>query len=333
MIGRTPHKRGFERDNDARPGRRRPTPWNGSAARDLAHRSYNTLSGGEKQRALIARAVAQGADHLILDEPTNHLDIRYQLEVLELVAGLGVTVLAALHDLSLAALFCDPAYLMADGQIVTGGPPGPGDHRRDRPPRLRRRRAGHRPPRNRHPPPHPPPSASTPPARPVRPTGLARPGSPAAIEMTAPSGPPSGPLARAGIAHGLSPTTRKARCDPGSARPPIIDPVGHAHAGSSAPRRPPHPQGRRDRLGPASLVAPSSAARRRCWPPAAARARRTSAASSPLTRPGRAIATPATGHRGGRGLSGDRLRLRHRRSPTPRRRPGPCPTTSTPPRT
>ncbi len=90
---------------------------------DLAHRSYNTLSGGEKQRALIARAVAQGADHLILDEPTNHLDIRYQLEVLELVAGLGVTVLAALHDLSLAALFCDQAYLMADGRIVTGGPP------------------------------------------------------------------------------------------------------------------------------------------------------------------------------------------------------------------
>ena len=91
---------------------------------DLAHRSFNTLSGGEKQRVLIARALAQGADHLILDEPTNHLDIRYQIEVLELVAGLGVTVLAALHDLSLAALFCDTVYLIADGQIVAGGPPG-----------------------------------------------------------------------------------------------------------------------------------------------------------------------------------------------------------------
>ncbi len=122
MMGRIPHKRGWERDNshdrdvvaDAleRVG-----------CTDLAHRSYNTLSGGEKQRALIARAVAQGADHLILDEPTNHLDIRYQLEVLELVAGLGITVLAALHDLSQAALFCDQAYLIADGQIVTGGPP------------------------------------------------------------------------------------------------------------------------------------------------------------------------------------------------------------------
>ena len=122
MIGRTPHKRAFDRDNDTdrsivahaieRVG-----------CEDLAHRSFNTLSGGEKQRVLIARAIAQGADHLILDEPTNHLDIRYQLDVLELVAGLGVTILAALHDLSLAALFCDTVYLLTDGKIVTGGPP------------------------------------------------------------------------------------------------------------------------------------------------------------------------------------------------------------------
>jgi iron complex transport system ATP-binding protein len=122
MIGRTPHKRNFERDNR----QDRDTVANALervGCADLAHRSYNTLSGGEKQRTLIARAVAQGADHLILDEPTNHLDIRFQVEVLELVAGLGVTVLAAMHDLSLAALFCDQAYLMADGRIVTGGPP------------------------------------------------------------------------------------------------------------------------------------------------------------------------------------------------------------------
>ena len=64
---------------------------------------------------LIARALAQGADHLILDEPTNHLDIRYQVEVLELVAGLGVTVLAAIHDLGLAALYCDTVYLLPKG--------------------------------------------------------------------------------------------------------------------------------------------------------------------------------------------------------------------------
>jgi iron complex transport system ATP-binding protein len=122
MIGRTPHKRGFERDND----KDRDTVEDAIervGCADLAHRSFNTLSGGEKQRVLIARALAQGADHLVLDEPTNHLDIRYQLEVLELVAGLGVTVIAALHDLSLAALFCQRAYLMADGRVVTSGPP------------------------------------------------------------------------------------------------------------------------------------------------------------------------------------------------------------------
>jgi iron complex transport system ATP-binding protein len=122
MIGRTPHKRGFERDGSQdRETVAEALERVGCA--DLAHRSFNSLSGGERQRTLIARALAQEADHLILDEPTNHLDIRYQLEVLELVSGLGVTVLAALHDLSLAALFCDQAYLIADGRIVTGGPP------------------------------------------------------------------------------------------------------------------------------------------------------------------------------------------------------------------
>jgi iron complex transport system ATP-binding protein len=122
MLGRIPHKRAFEADSDedreiaadalARVG---CTP--------LAGRSFHTLSGGEKQRVLIARALAQGADHLILDEPTNHLDIRYQVEVLELVADLGVTVLAAIHDLGLAALYCDTVHLLNNGRLVADGPP------------------------------------------------------------------------------------------------------------------------------------------------------------------------------------------------------------------
>lgn len=122
MIGRTPHKRAFDRDDEKdrviveqaieRVG-----------CEHLSSRSFNTLSGGEKQRVLIARAIAQGADHLILDEPTSHLDIRYQVEILELVARLGITVLAAVHDLSLAALFCDTVYLLANGRIVTFGSP------------------------------------------------------------------------------------------------------------------------------------------------------------------------------------------------------------------
>jgi iron complex transport system ATP-binding protein len=122
MIGRTPHKRAFDRDDETD----RATVADAIervGCEDLTRRSFNTLSGGEKQRVLIARAIAQGADHLILDEPTNHLDVRYQLEVLELVAGFGMTVLAALHDLSLAALFCDSVCLLADGAVVTTGSP------------------------------------------------------------------------------------------------------------------------------------------------------------------------------------------------------------------
>jgi len=123
MIGRTPHKRAFDSDDDAdRAITEQAIERVG--CRHLAHRGFNTLSGGEKQRVLIAQALAQGADHLILDEPTSHLDIRYQVEILELVAGLGVTVLAAIHDISLAALFCDTVQLIANGQLVTGGPPG-----------------------------------------------------------------------------------------------------------------------------------------------------------------------------------------------------------------
>jgi iron complex transport system ATP-binding protein len=123
MIGRTPHKRAFDRDGEAD----RTIVAQAIAqvgCEDLAHRGFNTLSGGEKQRVLIAQAIAQGADHLILDEPTNHLDIRYQVEILELVSALGITVLAAIHDLSLAALFCDTVHLLAGGKLVADGPPG-----------------------------------------------------------------------------------------------------------------------------------------------------------------------------------------------------------------
>jgi iron complex transport system ATP-binding protein len=122
MIGRTPHKRSFERDTGTdqdivdhameRVG-----------CQQFAARRFNTLSGGEKQLVLIARALAQQADHLILDEPTNHLDIHHQVEILEIVSGLGATVLAALHDLSQAALFCQALHVLRAGQIVAAGAP------------------------------------------------------------------------------------------------------------------------------------------------------------------------------------------------------------------
>ena len=80
-------------------------------------------SGGERRRIALARLLVAKPDVAILDEPTNHLDVRYQIEVLELVAGFDITVLAALHDLSLAALFCDTVHLISDGRIIAGGPP------------------------------------------------------------------------------------------------------------------------------------------------------------------------------------------------------------------
>ena len=86
-------------------------------------RNFQSLSGGEKQRVVLARALTQSPKILILDEPTNHLDIRYRLEILSIIKELHVTVLAALHDLSLAAQFCDLLYLMRQGEIVTQGQP------------------------------------------------------------------------------------------------------------------------------------------------------------------------------------------------------------------
>jgi iron complex transport system ATP-binding protein len=89
----------------------------------LADRGFLTLSGGEKQRVLIARALAQQPRVLVLDEPTNHLDIAHQLDVLSLVRSSGLTVLAALHDLNLAAAHCDLLYVIAGGRVVASGPP------------------------------------------------------------------------------------------------------------------------------------------------------------------------------------------------------------------
>ncbi|KKB09066.1 ABC transporter ATP-binding protein [Devosia chinhatensis] len=89
----------------------------------LAARDFGSLSGGEKQRVMIARALVQKPDLLILDEPTNHLDIRHQLEVLELLASLDITVIVSLHDLALACAHADRVLVLQDGRAVQFGTP------------------------------------------------------------------------------------------------------------------------------------------------------------------------------------------------------------------
>ncbi|GAA3084658.1 ABC transporter ATP-binding protein [Streptosporangium carneum] len=121
-MGRTPHKRPFAPDT-AEDTAVVTDALVHAGVLQLAHRRYTTLSGGEKQRVLLARALAQQAPILVLDEPTNHLDVRHQFELLDLVSSTGTTVVAALHDLNLAAAYCDHLYVLAEGRVVAHGPP------------------------------------------------------------------------------------------------------------------------------------------------------------------------------------------------------------------
>ena len=122
MMGRFPHKSVFQSDSKedeelveetlARVG------LNG-----FANRRFMTLSGGEKQRVFIARALAQQAKCLVLDEPTNHLDIHSQLQVMAILKELRCTVFTALHDLNIASVYCDRIYFVKSGEIVASGSP------------------------------------------------------------------------------------------------------------------------------------------------------------------------------------------------------------------
>jgi iron complex transport system ATP-binding protein len=122
LLGRIPHQRGFGADS-AHDLDLAEQALHDVGALHLAERPFAGLSGGEKQRVLLARAIVQQSQVLVLDEPTNHLDIAFQLELMRIIAGLGLTTLAALHDLNLAAAHCDLIAVMDDGRLIAHGPP------------------------------------------------------------------------------------------------------------------------------------------------------------------------------------------------------------------
>jgi cobalamin transport system ATP-binding protein len=125
LFGRTPHLGGFafEGEADLAAARR---AMDRTAIADLAHRPITELSGGERQRVILARALAQEPRHLLLDEPGAFLDIRHEVETYDLLRDLqrdGITIVTVLHDLNLAALYCDRLLLLSQGRIFRQGTP------------------------------------------------------------------------------------------------------------------------------------------------------------------------------------------------------------------
>ncbi|WP_402840128.1 ABC transporter ATP-binding protein [Microbacterium sp. GXS0129] len=122
MLGRGPHHASFGRDSpeDLRIVAEAMIR---TDVAGLADRMVATLSGGQRQRVMLARALAQQTPVMVLDEPSNHLDISHQHELMSTVRNLGCTVIAALHDLNLAAQYCDAVLVLSGGELIVSGPP------------------------------------------------------------------------------------------------------------------------------------------------------------------------------------------------------------------
>lgn len=122
LMGRSPHKKTMEQDN-VNDYEIVDNALDIVGMLSFADRSFSTLSGGEQQRVILARVLAQQTPCLILDEPTNHLDITHQLHLLKIVKNLDLTIILAIHDLNIAAMFCDRIYVLKDGEILINGTP------------------------------------------------------------------------------------------------------------------------------------------------------------------------------------------------------------------
>ncbi|WP_093176854.1 ABC transporter ATP-binding protein [Pseudovibrio sp. Tun.PSC04-5.I4] len=121
-LGRNPYRVGLV-NNGAKDAQIISNALNRLDLQDLAGRRFGTLSGGERQRVMVARALTQEPQVLVLDEPTNHLDIRHQLEIIELIRSLNLTIVTSLHDLNIAALVCDDILVLKKGHALCFGPP------------------------------------------------------------------------------------------------------------------------------------------------------------------------------------------------------------------
>jgi iron complex transport system ATP-binding protein len=126
LMGRSPHMKRFAMESRkdyeiAESSMKLTSTWH------LKDRMFNELSGGERQRVVIARALTQEPSVLLLDEPVSHLDINHQIEILELVDGLkktkGLLVIMVIHDLNLAARYCDRLILLNDRTVQAAGTP------------------------------------------------------------------------------------------------------------------------------------------------------------------------------------------------------------------
>nr|WP_320144044.1 ABC transporter ATP-binding protein [uncultured Cohaesibacter sp.] len=121
-LGRTPHRSALSGWTDADEAAV-ATALERVDMTSLSGQAWQTLSGGERQRVHIARALAQDPKVMFLDEPTNHLDIHHQIEILRLVRDLDLTSVIALHDLNLAAMFCDRIMILEGGALHACGTP------------------------------------------------------------------------------------------------------------------------------------------------------------------------------------------------------------------